>query len=121
MKATTSKTITAYIEASPKEVQGILKKIRQTIRKAAPGAEEGISYQMPTYKLNGTYLVYFGAWKSHIGFYPTPSGTVAFQKQLSRYKSGKGSVQFPPDEPIPYDLIQKIVVFRAKESLKKKK
>ena len=113
-------TIDKYIKSSPKEVQGILEKIRQTIRKVAPDAVETISYKMPTFKLNGTYLVYFAAWKNHIGFYATPSGNEAFKKELSMYQGAKGSVQFPLDKPIPYDLIEKIVAFRMKESLRKK-
>ncbi len=111
----------AYIASFPKEVQGILEKIRQTIRKAAPGAVETISYQIPTFKLNGTYLVHFAAWKEHIGFYATPSGNAAFKKELARYKVAKGSIQFPLDEPIPYDLVTKIAKFRVKETQLKKK
>ena len=104
-----------YIKTFPKDVQSILEKMRQTIRKAAPEAVEAISYQMPTFKLNGKNLVHFAAWRNHIGFYPTPSGTEAFKKELSRYKAAKGSVQFPLGEPIPYDLVKKIVIFRMKE------
>ncbi len=114
------KTIDEYIAGFPKDVQGILQKIRATIAKAAPDAEEAIKYQIPTFVLKGN-LVHFAAFKSHIGFYPAPSGTEKFQKELSRYKSGKGSVQFPLDEPIPYALITKIVKFRAKEMAAKKK
>ena len=113
-------TIDEYIKTFPKDVQQILENIRQTIRKAAPEAVEAISYQMPTFKLNGN-LVHFAAFKSHIGFYPTPSGTAQFEKQLSPYKGGKGSVRFPLDEPIPYDLVRKIVVFRVKEHQAKKR
>ncbi len=90
--------------------------MRQVIKKAAPEAVEAISYQMPTFKLNGRYLVYFAAWKNHIGFYPLPSGNEALEKELSSYKQGKGSVQFPIDKPIPYDLIKKIVKCRMKEN-----
>ncbi|MEQ1522240.1 MAG: DUF1801 domain-containing protein [Aestuariivirga sp.] len=114
-------TMEAYIAGFPKEVQGILEKIRQAIRKAAPGAVETISYQIPTFKLNGTYLVYFAAWKEHIGFYATPSGNAAFKNELSKYKVAKGSIQFPLDEPIPYDLVAKIAKFRVKETQLKKK
>lgn len=113
-------TIDAYIKSMPKEVHEILEKIRQTIKKAAPQAVETISYRMPTFKMNGTYLVYFAAWKNHIGFYATPSGNEAFKKELSAYPGAKGSVQFPLDKPIPYELIEKIVKFRIKESLEKK-
>jgi uncharacterized protein YdhG (YjbR/CyaY superfamily) len=114
------RTIDEYIETFPKDVQPILEKVRQTIRKAAPKAVEAISYQMPTFKLNGKGLVYFAGYKSHIGFYPIPSGVEAFKKELSKYKQGKGSVQFPLDEPVPYDLVKRIVQFRVKEQPAKK-
>ncbi len=114
------KTIDEYIKASPKDVQSILQRLRLTIQKAAPEAVETISYQMPTFKLNGKGLVYFAAFKNHIGFYPIPSGIEAFKKELSRYKQGKGSVQFPIDKPIPYDLVRRIVRFRAKENQERK-
>src|SRR5439155_27280040 len=114
------KTIDEYIQASPTDVQGILQSLRLTIRKAAPKAVETISYQMPTFKLNGKGLVYFAAFKSHIGFYPIPSGVEACKKELSPYKKGEGSVQFPMDQPMPYDLVKRIVRFRAKQLLKKK-
>lgn len=110
------KTMEEYINTSPQDVQSILQKMRQTIRKAAPEATEAISYQMPTFKLNGKNLVHFAAFKNHIGFYPIPSGIEAFKKELSPYKRGKGSVQFPIDKPIPYDLVKKIVIFRVKEN-----
>ena len=109
------KTIDEYIKASPTDVQGILQSLRLTIRKAAPEAVETISYQMPTFKLNGKGLVYFAAFKNHIGFHPIPSGIEAFKKELSPYKQGKGSVQFPIDKPIPSALVRRIVRFRAKE------
>ncbi|MFA6908328.1 MAG: DUF1801 domain-containing protein [Patescibacteria group bacterium] len=112
---TTLKTIDQYIKSYPLPIQRILKKVRQAVRKAAPGATEGLSYGMPVYKLNGKYVVYFAAHTHHIGFYPTPSGTQAFKKELSKYKSGKGSAQFQYNEPIPYGLIAKIVRFRVKE------
>ncbi|MBI5283887.1 MAG: DUF1801 domain-containing protein [Chloroflexi bacterium] len=115
------KTIDGYIDTFPDEVQRLLEKVRQTIRKAAPGAVEAISYQMPTFKLNGKNLVHFAAWKNHIGFYPTPSGTEAFKKELSPYKGAKGSVQFPMDRPIPYALVRRIVLFRVKEQQAKKR
>jgi uncharacterized protein YdhG (YjbR/CyaY superfamily) len=114
------KTIDEYIALFPEDVQKIMQKIRRIINEVAPEAKEAISYQMPAFKLNGN-LVYFAGFKSHIGFYPTPSGTETFQKELSPYKSGKGSVRFPLDQPIPYDLIRKIVLFRVKENLAKKK
>ncbi len=108
-------TIDDYIAGFPKDVQSILQKIRATVRKAAPEAEEAIKYDIPTFVLHGN-LVHFAAYKNHIGFYPAPSGTEKFKKELSPYRSGKGSVQFPLDEPMPYDLITKIVQFRVKES-----
>ena len=113
-------TIDEYIGTFPEDVQRILEKMRQTIRDAAPEAVEAIRYQMPTFKLNGN-LVHFAAFKSHIGFYPTPSGIEAFKKELSPYPGGKGSVQFPIDKPIPYDLVKKITIFRVKETLEKTK
>lgn len=93
----------------------ILEKMRQTIRKSAPGAVEGISYGIPTFKLNGKNLVHFAGWKNHIGFYPAPSGTSTFSKDLARFKAGKGSVQFPLNMPIPFDLVKRIVNFRVEE------
>ncbi len=113
---TAPKTIDEYIADFPPDVQEILEKIRQTIRKAAPDAEETISYQMPTFKLKGN-LVYFAAFKKHIGFYPIPTGVEKFKKELAVYEQGKGSVQFPLDQPIPYGLISRIVKFRVKENL----
>ncbi len=115
------KTIDVYIKTFPKDVQSILEKIRQTIRKAAPEAVETISYQIPTFKLNGKYLVYFAAFKNHIGVYPAPTGNEAFKKELSPYIRGKVTVQFPLDKPVPYDLVKKIVIFRMKENQEKKK
>jgi uncharacterized protein YdhG (YjbR/CyaY superfamily) len=112
------KTIDEYIAGFPPEVQVILQKIRLTIRKAAPGAEETISYQMPTFAQHGN-LVHFAAFKNHIGFYPVPSGIEQFKQELAVYQQGKGSVQFPLDQPIPYTLISKIVKFRVKENAAK--
>ena len=114
------RTIDEYIKFFPEDVQSVLRKIRQTIQKAAPDAVEAISYQMPTLKLNGKNLVHFAAWKNHIGFYPLPSGIDAFQEELSLYKNSKGSIQFPMDKPVPFDLVEKIVRFRVEESIKKK-
>jgi uncharacterized protein YdhG (YjbR/CyaY superfamily) len=117
----TLNTIDDYIAGFPSDVQEILEKIRTTIQKAAPDAEETISYQMPTFTLKGKYLVYFAAYKKHIGFYPTPIKNVEFQEELAAYQAGKGTLQFPLDEPIPYDLINKVVRFRVKENLAKAK
>ena len=116
---TAPKNIDEYIAGFPHDVQEILEKIRMTIRKAAPEAEETISYQMPTFTLNGHYLVYFAAFKKHIGFYPAPIGNAEFEQELSVYGAGKGTVKFPLDQPIPFDLISKIVKFRAKENLER--
>lgn len=114
------KTIDEYIKTSPESVQSTLEKVRHTVRKAAPEAVEAISYQMPTFKLNGKNLVHFAAYKDHIGFYPTPPGTEAFEKELLPYKRGKGCVRFPIGKPVPYDLVRKIVMFRIKENVEKK-
>jgi uncharacterized protein YdhG (YjbR/CyaY superfamily) len=108
-------SIDEYISTFPEGIQQILQEIRETIHKAAPKAEEAISYQIPTFKQNGN-LVHFAAWKNHIGFYPTPSGTKEFEKELSKYHRAKGSVQFPLDEPMPLRLITKIVKFRLKQN-----
>lgn len=110
------KTIDEYIATFPEDLQKTLRQVRDTIRKAAPGAEETISYAIPTFKLNGN-LVHFAAFKNHIGFYPAPSGIEAFKKELSVYKGAKGSVQFPLGQPIPLTLIVRIVKFRVKENL----
>ena len=122
MKSKTPKDadISAYIESFPEEVQRILEKIRLTIRKAAPDAEEAIKYQIPTFTLHGN-LVHFAAFKNHIGFYPAPRGIEKFKKELAQYQTGKGTLQFPLDKPIPFALIAKIVKFRAKENLAKAK
>jgi uncharacterized protein YdhG (YjbR/CyaY superfamily) len=113
-------SIDGYIKTFPPDVQKILEKMRQTIQKAAPEAVEAISYQMPTFKLDGN-LVHFAAFKKHIGFFPTSSGVAAFKNELSTYATSPGTVQFPLDKPIPYDLVTKIVLFRRKENLAKKK
>lgn len=115
---TTPKTIDEYIAGFPDEVREILEKIRMTIRNAAPEAQETIKYRMPTFTLKGN-LVHFAAFKKHIGFYPVPTGIEQFKDELCVYEGGKGSVQFPLDKPIPYDLIGRIVQFRVKENLAK--
>ena len=109
-----------YIAGYPKETQIILEQIRTTIKIAAPGAEETISYGIPTFTVGEKYLVYFAAYKNHIGLYPVPGGIKEFEKDFSFYKtSGKGTIQFPLDKPMPLKLITKIVKFRLKENLKK--
>lgn len=110
-----AKTIDDYIAQASDEVKHILRELRKIIKEEVPEVEESISYGMPAFKLKGKALVYFAGWKDHIGFYPTPSGTSEFQKELARYKAGKGSVQLPLNEPMPMDLIRKIVRFRKKE------
>ena len=112
-------TVDEYILAQEKAVQAILNKIRSVIKKAAPTAIESISYGMPAYKTYGKPLVYFAAFKNHIGFYATPTGHEAFRKELSKYKQGKGSVQFPLNSPMPYGLIKRIVKFRLKQNEQK--
>ncbi len=118
MKTQTSPitTIDEYIALFPKEVQTILRNTRKAIKKSVPGATETIKYGIPTYILNNKNLVHFGAFEKHLGFYPAPSGVTRFAKELSPYKTAKGSIQFPFTAPIPYDLISKIVSFRVTES-----
>lgn len=111
-------TIDEYIETFPKEVQIKLQSLRKTIKRAAPEAIETISYQMPTFKLNGN-LIHFAAYEKHIGLYPTPNGISAFEDELKPYKHAKGSAQFPLDKPLPLDLITKIVKFRVAEMKQK--
>jgi uncharacterized protein YdhG (YjbR/CyaY superfamily) len=113
-------TVDSYIKSFPESVQILLKQVRAVIKENAPDAAESIAYQMPAYKSNGKPLVYFAAFSNHIGFYATPTGHSEFAKELSKYKQGKGSVQFPFDKPVPFDLIGRIVKFRAKENLSKK-
>ena len=110
------KSVDEYIQTFPKDIQTLLEKVRRTITGKAPDAVESIAYGMPAYKTNGKPLVYFGGFKRHIGFYATPSGHAEFKNELSKYKQGRGSVQFPLDEPIPFDLIGQIVEFRVKEN-----
>jgi uncharacterized protein YdhG (YjbR/CyaY superfamily) len=111
----------AYIASFPKKTQLLLKQVRVAIKEAAPKAEELISYGMPAYKLNGRPLVYFAGYEYHIGFYPTPSAIAAFKKELSIYKSAKGSVQFPLDKPMPVMLIKKMVKHKVAENLERMK
>jgi uncharacterized protein YdhG (YjbR/CyaY superfamily) len=113
--AKAARDMDSYIAPFPAPVQAILQQIRETNRKAAPGAGETINYGIPTFTMNGN-LVHFAAFKKHIGFYPTPSAIDAFKKELSVYEGAKGSVQFPLDKPIPFSLITKIVRFRVREN-----
>ena len=113
-------TIDEYIESFPESVRRILEKLRDTVQKVAPEAVESISYEMPTFKLNKKRLVYSSAWKNYIGFYSIPSGNEAFRRELSPYEGEKGSLRFPLEKPIPYDLVKKIVMFRMKEIQEKK-
>lgn len=119
-KKTGFNSIDEYIATFPKETQKILMEIRDTIKVAASNAEEKISYQMPTFFLNGN-LIHFAAFKNHIGIYPTPSSTEAFEKEISRYHSAKGSIRLPLDDPMPLKLISRIVKFRVAENLQKAK
>ena len=114
----TYKSIDEYISTFPIQVQAILNIFRKVVKEAAPDAAEKISYQMPTFVLHGN-LVYFGAFKHHIGFYPTTSAIEAFKDELAEYKGAKGTVRFPIDKPIPYELISKIVEFRVDENINK--
>ncbi len=113
------KTIDEYIATFPQNIQDILEELRKTIRDSAPTAKEAISYQIPTFKLNGN-LVHFAAWKNHIGFYPGSSAINEFKEELAHYEVAKGTVQFPIDRPIPYELISKIVKYRVKQNLDKR-
>jgi len=119
MRKTQFKSIDEYIDMFPSDIQNLLQEMRRTIREAAPEAEETISYQIPTFRLNGN-LVHFAAFKNHIGFYPTSSGINAFKKELSRYEGSTGTVRFPIGKPLPLSLIRKIVKFRVKENLGKR-
>lgn len=113
-------TIDDYIASFPAPIRKLLKDMRKAIKSAAPEAEERISYQMPAFSQNGI-LVYFAAFKNHIGFFPTTSGIGAFKKELSFYKGGKGSIQFPLDQPLPLTLVRKIVKFKVSENRVKSK
>ncbi len=119
MNKKTPKNIDEYVDGFPKEVQQLLRKMRLTIRKAAPKAKEAISYGIPAFTLDG-YLVHFAAWKDHIGFYPGAAAIRAFEKELSTYKVLRGTVQFPLAKPLPAALVSRIVEFRVKQNLSKK-
>jgi uncharacterized protein YdhG (YjbR/CyaY superfamily) len=120
MAKTNFKSVDEYIKTFPADIQRILQQVRETIKKAAPEAEEVINYQIPTFKLNGN-LVHFAAFKNHIGFYPGSEAIKVFAREFSSYKSSKGAIQFPFDKPIPLTLIRKIVVYRAKANSQKVK
>lgn len=111
-----SATIDEYISTFPSDVGKILENMRSVISKAAPGAEEAIRYGMPTFRLHNKNLVHFAAFRHHVGFYPTSSGIAAFNQDLSPYRQGKGSVRFPLGQPVPWDLVKKIVMFRVAET-----
>ena len=116
MAKTDFKSVDEYIATHPEDVQSILQRVRSTIRKAVPGAEEVISYQIPTYKLHGGYVVYFAGWKQHYSLYPATDHLVtAFEDDLAPYKVNKGTIRFPLSEPVPVKLIQGIAKVRAKE------
>ena len=119
MKIAKPANIDAYIATFPGGVQKILEQVRVTVIKAAPGAEETISYGMPAFRYKGRVIIYFAGYKSHIGLYATPAGHAAFAKELSKYKQGRGSVQFPLDKPMPLNLIARMVKFRAKQQAEK--
>ena len=115
-----NETIDAYISSYDEVVQPILKELRRVIKEEAPDATEKISYQMPTFYLNGN-LVHFAVQKNHIGFYPAPSGVAAFKEELTEYKTSKGAIQVPMTKPIPYELVRRIVRFQVEEAREKKK
>ena len=114
-------TIDDYISTFPADIQTILEKVRQSIQKAAPDAIETISYGIPTFNLNGKHIVFFAGWKHHISLYPLPAGDEAFQQELAHYKRAKGTIQFPLDKPIPYDLVEQIVTLLMKENPEKER
>jgi len=111
-------SIDQYIAAFPEETQKLLEELRSTVKVAAPGVAEKITYQMPTFDLNGRHLIFFSAFKHHIGLYPIPAGDETFQKEISQYKSAKSSLNFPIDKPLPVKLIRQLVKFRVTEEMK---
>ena len=118
-KAAKFSNIDEYLALFPEDVKKKLQELRATIRAAAPGVTETISYQIPTFDLNGRHLIHFGAWKTHIALYPTSSGTRVFERELEGYKAAKGTIQFPMDKPLPLELIGRIVKFRVEEEQKR--
>jgi uncharacterized protein YdhG (YjbR/CyaY superfamily) len=121
MKRATPKDVKEYIAMFPKETQTVLKQIQSTIKKAAPGAKQKISYGIPAFTLNDRNLIYFAGFKNHTSIYPAPRGHEKFKEELSKYKGGKGTIQFPIDEKLPLGLITRIVKFKIKESNEKEK
>ncbi len=119
MDDTKFKTVDEYLSTLPKNAQTALQKMRKTIKQSAPKAEEVISYNMPAFKQDGV-LVYYAAWKEHIGFYPASPGMSVFDKELAKYERSKGTIRFPLDQPLPLDLISQIVKFRVQENIEKK-
>jgi uncharacterized protein YdhG (YjbR/CyaY superfamily) len=120
-RKTAPKDIDAYIAAFPTDVQEKLQAVRASIRKAAPRAEETISYGIPTFKLNGGYLIYFAGYKKHIAIYPVPGGDAKFKEEVAPYQTGKGTLQFPLDQPMPLDLIRNITKFSIQDNLARAK
>jgi uncharacterized protein YdhG (YjbR/CyaY superfamily) len=116
VSSTSAETIDAYIATFPKGVQSQLQKVRRAIAKAAPGAEETISYRIPTFKVNGRYLIYFAGFKSHIGLYPVHADGAGFSAAMARYASGKATLKFPLDEPLPLDLIAQVVQEKLRQA-----
>jgi uncharacterized protein YdhG (YjbR/CyaY superfamily) len=117
----TFSTVNGYIRSFPSEVRKKLEQLQETIKETAPGAEETISYGIPTFDLHGRHLVHFAAFRHHIGFYPTPSAIEAFKDELSPYHLSRGTVQFPIDAPLPLDLVQRMVAFRVREVAEEKR
>ena len=115
----TFKSMDQYISTFPEDLQKILEELRATIKAAAPESEETISYNIPTFKMNGRYLIYFAGWKNHISLYPIPVGSEAFNKQVAKYAEGKGTLKFPLDKPLPLKLITKIVKLKLDENEKR--
>jgi uncharacterized protein YdhG (YjbR/CyaY superfamily) len=108
-------TIDDYVRSLPEDVQPVFEGVRRAVREAAPGADETISYQIPTLALNGRYLVHFAAWKNHLALYPTPAGDPAFEQEIAPYRAAKSTVRFPLRKPIPYDLIRRLVALRVRQ------
>ncbi len=114
-------TIDEYISTFPADIQAILGKMRQSIQKVAPDAVETISYGIPTFNLNGKHLVFFAGWKQHISLHPLPAGDEAFQQEIAHYKRARGTIQFPLDKPLPYELVEQIVILLIKEKPEKER